>query len=105
MEKKKSIAAIGKREIVMGFRLIGISTCREADSSNAEKMLTTMISEGKHSMIMVTEDLRPSLGSKLLEKIETLNDPLVIFIPMPGGMEEESVSQLAKRILGVEIGE
>jgi V/A-type H+-transporting ATPase subunit F len=105
LDKGKSVAAIGKREVIMGFRLIGISTSREADARDVDRVLSGMIAEGKHSMIMVTEDLRSGISSRLLERIETMNDPLVIFVPMPGGTEEESVSKLAKRILGVEIGE
>ncbi|EQD28874.1 V-type ATP synthase subunit F, partial [mine drainage metagenome] len=36
--------------------------------------------------------------------IEVSTSPLVLFIPMPGGHDEESVGRLAKRILGVDIG-
>jgi V/A-type H+-transporting ATPase subunit F len=104
MEKAKSVAVLGEREIVMGFKLIGISSCFEINEKNAQSEISRIISRREFSLIIISENMMKYIESKALERMMASTDPLIIFIPMPGGREEESVSKLAKRILGVDIG-
>ncbi|MFG1518859.1 MAG: V-type ATP synthase subunit F [Thermoplasmataceae archaeon] len=104
MEKAKSVAVLGEREIVLGFKLIGISNCFEINEKNAQSEISRIISRREFSLIIISENMMRYIESKALERMMASTDPLIIFIPMPGGREEESVSKLAKRILGVDIG-
>lgn len=104
MEKAKSVAVLGEREVVLGFKLIGISNCIEIGEANAQVEINKIISRREHSLIIISENMMKYIETKALERMMASTDPLIIFIPMPGGREEESVSKLAKRVLGVDIG-
>ncbi|MEM3852080.1 MAG: V-type ATP synthase subunit F [Methanomassiliicoccales archaeon] len=99
-----SIAVIGERELVLGFRLLGIANAFAVNVEEGKEKLRELMSNGDFSLILVSETLRKGMDRKLLESIENSALPLVVFIPLPGGKEEESVEKLAKRVLGVEIG-
>ncbi|MCL5438192.1 MAG: V-type ATP synthase subunit F [Candidatus Thermoplasmatota archaeon] len=83
---------------------MGIEDTFELTGEEAAAKLNEIVSDRKHSMIIVSESVRPFIGRDL-HRLELLTDPLVVFLPLPGGTEEESVNKLAKRVLGVDIGE
>lgn len=98
------IAIIGERELSLGFGLIGMeSTFSVEESEGAEKFME-LYNSRDYTLIMASENIKKHLERRLLDQIEVSTNPLVVFIPMPGGQDEESVGKLAKRILGVEIG-
>ena len=99
----KGMAVVGETEIAIGFRLVGVKDSFDLTGDAAAAKLRELIAEKKHSLIIVSESIRNYLGRDLLQ-IELLTDPLVVFLPLPGGTDEESVSRLARRVLGVEIG-
>ncbi len=103
-EKVGSIAIIAERELVLGFRLIGVEHSYIAEKDEGVKKLYELLAEKKYSLIMVSESIKPYMDIKTLRFIETSTDPVVVFIPLPGGEDLESVNALAKRVLGVDIG-
>lgn len=101
---KKPIAVVGERELVIGFRLIGLRDTFVASGAQGAKQLTTLAESGKYSMVLASETLRASLSAQSRSIFERILDPLVVFLPTPGAQEEgESVSALAKRVLGISI--
>ena len=103
-DKTGSIAIIAERELVLGFRLLGIENSFIAENVKAVEKLHDLLKEKKFSLIMVSESIKPHMDQKTLRMIDMLTDPVVVFIPLPGGQDLESVNDLAKRVLGVEIG-
>lgn len=98
------IAIIGERELALGFRLIGMESTFSMDDSEGAQKFLELYNSGQFTLIMASENIKKHLERRLLDQIEVSTNPLVVFIPMPGGQDEESVGKLAKRILGVEIG-
>lgn len=103
-EKVGNIAIVAERELILGFRLIGVEHSYIAEKEEGVKKLNGLLSEKKFSLIMISESIKPYMDSKILRFIETSTDPVVVFIPVPGGEDLESVNELAKRVLGVDIG-
>lgn len=103
-EKVGSIAIVAERELVLGFRLIGVEHSFIAEKDEGVKKLYELLAEKKYSLIMVSESIKPYMDSKTLRFTDTSTDPVVVFIPLPGGEDLESVNALAKRVLGVDIG-
>lgn len=99
-----NIAVIGEREIILGFRLIGIEDSFIVDEEKGAEKVMDVYKSGKYSVIMISQNLRKKMDVKLLSKLESSTKPVVVFIPLPGSEEEESIAQLAKRVLGVDIG-
>lgn len=103
-EKVGSIAIVAERELVLGFRLIGVENSFIAEKEEGVKKLNELLSEKKFSLIMVSESIKEHMDNKTLRFTEISTDPVVVFIPVPGGQDLESVNELAKRVLGVDIG-
>lgn len=99
-----NIAVIGERDIVLGFRLIGIEDSFIADDEKGVEKVMEIYKTGKYSVMMISQNLRKKMDAKLISKLESSTKPVVVFIPLPGSEEEESITQLAKRVLGVDIG-
>ena len=103
-QKIGNIAVIGERELVLGFRLVGVDNAFIAEKEKGMELLQEMMREKKFSLIMVSESIKSVMDQRALRAVDTSIDPVVVFIPLPGGQDLESVNDLAKRILGVEIG-
>lgn len=101
--KFESIAVIGERELVLGFKLIGISNIFITSGKEAVRLIGTFIENREYGLVFVSESIRKSMDIQMLNRIENTLKPLIVFIPMHGIEKHESVEQLAKRVLGVDI--
>ncbi len=103
-ESSGRIAVIGERELIIGYRLLGIDDTFIVSKDDANKTLQDLFSSGKFGLIIASEFVRNLLPSILKIKIEASIEPLVLFMPsLQGNIQEESISVLAKRVLGVSI--
>ncbi len=99
-----NIAVIGERELVLGFRLVGISDVFMSTGQEAVKMIIGFMENKTYGLVLASESIRGSMDKTTLKRVDTSLRPLVVFIPMPGEYkEQESVEALAKRVLGVDI--
>jgi V/A-type H+-transporting ATPase subunit F len=102
------IAVVGERELVIGYRLLGIDNTvlvdPESDREQIYKTIENLFSSKKYSLIIASQFIHNSLPPLFKSKVESSIDPLVLFMPaLKGNMEEESLSSLAKRVLGISI--
>ncbi|MHB8360456.1 MAG: V-type ATP synthase subunit F [Thermoplasmataceae archaeon] len=100
---KGRIAVIGERNLSLGFKLIGIEDSYDEEGENGIKKLVELTSSKEFSMILVSESLKEFMDRKLLSSIEVSTNPLIMFIPIPGKKNEESLPELAKRVLGIDL--
>jgi V/A-type H+-transporting ATPase subunit F len=98
------IAIIGERELALGFRLIGLEHSYIYTGTEGVNKFLEIYKSNEYSLIMLSESLKSYMDKRLIESIELSTKPLVVFIPLLKIGEEESISSLAKRILGVDIG-
>jgi V/A-type H+-transporting ATPase subunit F len=100
----KPVAVIGERELVIGFRLIGIRDAFEVDEKNAAREFQRIFEGKEFSLILASRRIQNALPEALRHAAETSISPLVVFLPVPGAEDEpESVAALAKRVLGVSL--
>jgi V/A-type H+-transporting ATPase subunit F len=99
-----SIAVLGEREISLGFRLLGVTNSIIAEGEKGVDKFNELFGSGNFTFIMVSENLKRFMDRRTLDLIETSTVPLVVFVPLPGGGDEESIEKFAKRVLGVDIG-
>jgi V/A-type H+/Na+-transporting ATPase subunit F len=103
-ESSERIAVIGERELVIGYRLLGMDDTFIVSKDDANKTLQELFSSGKFGLIIASEFVRNLLPSIFKTKIEASIEPLVLFMPsLQGNIQEESISVLAKRVLGINI--
>ncbi len=100
------LAIVGDRELVIGYRLIGIDDTFIVDDEEANKKIQELYSSGEFGLIIASDSVRTKIPSKFLSEIEGSIEPLVLFLPSLKETTEEdkeSIAALAKRVLGVNI--
>ncbi|HIP82197.1 hypothetical protein HX802_02165 [Marine Group I thaumarchaeote] len=101
------LAVVGDRELVIGYRLIGIDdTFIVTDEEDASKKIQELYSSGEFGLIIASNSMRDKLSSKFIAEIEESIEPLVLFMPSQKETAEEdkeSIAALAKRVLGISI--
>ncbi|NOJ30507.1 MAG: hypothetical protein DA328_10110 [Nitrososphaeraceae archaeon] len=96
------IAVIGERELVMGYRLLGIEDTFIVENNEEASNKMEDLFSSQFKMIIASQFIRDSLTPLLKAKIESSIEPLVIFMPsLKGSIQEESIASLAKRVLGI----
>lgn len=104
-ETSGKIAVIGERELVIGYRLLGIDdTFIVSEKTDASRKMEEILSSHKYNMIIASQFVNESLSQVTRSKVESSIEPLVIFMPsLSGNLQEESLAALAKRVLGISI--
>ena len=98
------IAVVGEKELVLGYRLLGVEDAFPVSKADSQKALMDLFNSGKYNLIIVGNEARRGLSVAVLEKLEASIVPLVVFMPSTDSeVAEESLSRLAKRVLGVDI--
>ena len=97
------IAVVGDRELVIGYRLLGIDDTFIA-TEEAVDVMQKLFYSNEFGLIVASQSVRDALSPAFRAKVEASIEPLVIFMPSLGeGVKEESISDLARRVLGVDI--
>ena len=101
------LAVVGDRELVIGYRLIGIDdTFIVSNEEDAGKKIQELYSSDEFGLIIASNSMRAKLSSKFVAEIEESIEPLVLFMPSQKETAEEdkeSIAALAKRVLGISI--
>jgi V/A-type H+-transporting ATPase subunit F len=100
-----SIAVIGERELIIGYRLLGINeTFLVSKGEDSYKTMEKVFSSNKFAMIIASDFVRDSLPQVFKSRVEGSINPLVIFMPsLRGDIHEESIASLARRVLGINV--
>ena len=103
-ETSGRIAIVGERELVIGYQLLGIEDTFIVTGEDANKKIQELFSAGEFSLIIASESVRNVLPVTFRIRVEASIEPLVLFMPsLHGDIKEESISALAKRVLGINI--
>jgi V/A-type H+-transporting ATPase subunit F len=98
------IAVVGEKELVLGYRLLGVEDALPVSRAEAQKAVMEFFNSGKYNLIIVGNEARKGLSAATMERLESSIVPLVVFMPSTDAeVAEESLSKLAKRVLGVDI--
>ena len=98
------IAVVGERELVLGYRLLGVQDAFQAGRDDAQKVVMDLFNSNEYALIIVGSQARAGLSTSVREKLESSITPLVVFMPSLGSQaSEESLSLLARRVLGVDL--
>lgn len=100
------LAVVGDRELVIGYRLIGIDDTFIVDDEEASKKIQELYASGEFGLIIASDSVRSKIPSKILKEMEGSIEPLMLFMPSlkeTTEEDEESIVALAKRVLGINI--
>ena len=104
-ESNGNIAVIGDRQLIIGYRLLGVDNTFIVNGADESlKTMENLFFSHKFNMIIASQFVRESLPHVFRARVEASIEPLVIFMPaLQGDIHEESISTLAKRVLGISI--
>jgi len=95
---------LGERELAIGFRLIVFKDVVEVTPSTASAEFRRVCDSGEFSLVVASQSVARALSEPARLQAEGSLKPLVVFVPAPtGDYEVESISSLAKRVLGVSL--
>jgi len=95
---------VGEKELVLGYRLLGVEDAIPVGRAESQKTVMELFNSGKYNLIIVGNEARKGLSAATKDKLESSIVPLVVFMPSTEAeVAEESLSRLAKRVLGVDI--
>jgi V/A-type H+-transporting ATPase subunit F len=99
------IAVVGDRELVLGYRLLGVEDAFVTGKEEAQKVVMDLFNSNNYGLIIAGNEIRRGLSASAREKIESSIIPLVVFMPPldSAAKEEESLALLARRVLGVDL--
>ena len=98
------IAVVGEKELVLGYRLLGVEDAFPVNKGESQTRVMELFNSEKYNLIIVGNEARKGLSAATMEKLESSIVPLVVFMPSTEAeVAEESLSRLAKRVLGVDI--
>jgi V/A-type H+-transporting ATPase subunit F len=99
------IAVVGDRELVLGYRILGVEDAFVATKEDGQKTLMDLFNSNGYGLIVAGDEVRKALSSAAREKLDSSIIPLVVFMPPVDSAvpQEESLSKLARRVLGVDI--
>ncbi len=100
-ERFGRIAFIGERELAIGFKLVGVEDTFTVDRDTFGDKLRELYHSGKFGLILSSNSFTGTLDKKFLNALYSSVSPLVVFIPVTKGAEEEGISDLARRVLGI----
>jgi V/A-type H+-transporting ATPase subunit F len=104
-EQSGKIAVVGARELVLGYRLLGVEDTFVVEDQNAQRTVMDLFGSNKYGLIIVGNEVRKTLSRSARDKLESSIIPLVVFMPSLNSKEaeEESLLLLARRVLGVDL--
>ncbi len=102
-DKFGKIAFIGERELAIGFKLVGIENIYPVNGDYFQEKLKEIFDSGEYGLILASNSYIDKLDKKFLNLLETSVSPLVIFIPVNQLKEEETIADLARKVLGLKL--
>jgi len=94
-----TIIMIGDKYLATGFRLIGIDTIDAANDEAAAEKVQTIVSEGKHEIIIITERVASRVAALRQGLIKAKRPyPLFVIVPDFAGPTGERVGELRKLV-------
>jgi len=107
MDEVLKIVVVGERELVTGYRLIGVNEWYEVDGKEGAKKIISFLERKDVGIIIASDSIREFLSQSERDRVDLTTKPLVVFVPSPkftGEKREEAIRDLAKRILGIDVG-
>lgn len=103
---KSSVAVIGDLDTVTGFQLGGVKDGLVVETKqDAENALDELI-DNQVSIIIITEKIADNIKEHITKKIGSDVLPMIIEIPDksgPSDRDTDSMGELIKRVIGVEM--
>lgn len=104
-EKNKfgKMAFIGERELAIGFRLVGVAETFIENRESFPEKLKALYYSNNFDLILASNTFIKTVDKKFLNTLQSSVSPLVVFVPVSTTTEEEGISGLARRVLGIKL--
>lgn len=96
---------IGDKDLVLGFRLVGIKGISVSNKKEAFEALRRIINEGNAKIVFISEDLSVQIQDELNAIRSRNNGPLIVEILGRTGMKGElpTVQKLIQKVVRIRV--
>lgn len=92
----QKIAAIGPKSLILGLKAFGIDVFFSTSSSQALESLKELKALGKHSVILIINDLLQGIPREEYKKLHAEHLPVILAIPGLKADDEDYILKLKK---------
>lgn len=99
MTDKNSIAIIGNRDTILGFKALGVHTFDANTPEEATEILLNLKKENStHAIIFITEDLSEGITKENWKKLSGTALPAIIPVPDSKGSKGSGIRRIGKMV-------
>lgn len=99
------LAVIGERDVVLGFRTVGVQTFAVATPAEATETLHMLAKSAKYAVIFVTETVAEGI-LPVIQEYTTQALPSIVLVPGPQGSQGfalERIRRIVEKAVGADI--
>ena len=98
-DKKHSIAIVGNKDTILGFKALGMETFNATEPVKAAEILFELKNKGdKYAIIFITEDLSEGISKEQWKKLSGTALPAIIPVPDSKGSKGSGIKRIGKMV-------
>ena len=95
------IVVVGDAEMVLGFKLAGITRSYPVQPADAEAIANSLFSESDVGIIIMQDSHFDALSHKAKRLIDTASKPVVVTVGTRSASKSDDLQKLIKRAIGI----
>ncbi len=95
------IVVLGGRDVVLGFKLVGVSEGYAVSPEDAEARLGELLERSDVGIVILEDEYAQKLSLKMKRRLELVSKPVVVEVGVKPGSSAGSLQALIKRAIGV----
>ncbi|HLC48398.1 MAG TPA: V-type ATP synthase subunit F [Candidatus Norongarragalinales archaeon] len=97
------ILVLGDRDLVTGFKLVGVREGVICSQENADAKLSELLQRSDAGIIIFQDEFYGSLTHKTKKLIETVPKPVVVNVGVKAASSTENLQAMIKRAIGISL--
>jgi vacuolar-type H+-ATPase subunit F/Vma7 len=93
--------ALGGRDMVQGFQLVGVTEAILVSPQDAEAKLLHILSRKDAGILIVQDDYLAGMSAKTKLLVENISKPVVVSIGHTSSASSENMAAMIKRAIGI----
>ncbi|MFH1257620.1 MAG: V-type ATP synthase subunit F [Candidatus Micrarchaeota archaeon] len=97
------ILVLGDRDMVTGFKLVGIRDAIVCSAETADQKLAELLERQDAGIVIFQDEFYGNLSHKTKKLIETVPKPVVVSVGVKAASSTENLQAMIKRAIGISL--
>lgn len=97
------IIVLGDRDLVAGFKLVGVKDAIVCTPEDADSKLNELLQRNDAGIVIFQDEFYNNLTHKTKKLIETIPKPVVVSVGVKGASSTENLQAMIKRAIGISL--